>query len=81
VNISLLMYISPSGHVSMYCTERLYLTTFRETLFLVTLLKIVIIFGFLQKSESYVALVDTYVYLLRYIAVIGFIIYRDIVLY
>jgi len=46
------VYISPSGHVSTYCTERLYLTTFRETLFLVTLLKIVIIFGFLQKLKT-----------------------------
>jgi hypothetical protein len=45
------------------------------------LLKIVNIVGFLQKSENYDASVDTYVYLLCYLTVIGFIIYRDCVLY
>jgi hypothetical protein len=53
----------------------------RQILFLVMLLKIVSILGFLQKSENCDVSVDTYVYLLCYLAVIGFTIYRDYVLY
>jgi hypothetical protein len=49
-------------------------------LFLVTLLKIVSNFEFLQKSKNYDALVDTYMYLLCYLAAIGFIIHTDCVL-
>jgi len=43
--------------------------------------KIVSIFGFLQISQTYVILAYTYVYVLCYLTVIGFIIYRDFVLY
>jgi hypothetical protein len=81
VNISLLVFICPSVHVSMYSTARLVLDRYSWNLVLGYVIKIVSIFGFLQKSENYITLVDTYVNLLRYLTVTDFIIYRDFVLY
>jgi len=67
--------------VSTYGRARILIRHIFVKLFLVTLLKIVSIFEFLQKSENYDALVDTYMYLLCYLAAIGFKIRTDCVLY
>lgn len=80
VNISLLVYTCPYVHVSTYSIERLVLDRFSWKFVPGYFTKNCKYFRIFVKIWKFVALIDSYVYLLCYLAVKRFIIYRDFVL-